>query len=95
MSYRVSWSRAATKELLAVEKRQRLMILKWVRDNLEGCENPKAILGSKALQGTKHGWRYRIGNYRILASILEDELVIDVVRVGHRQGVYKRMPKDL
>lgn len=95
MSYRVEWSRAATKELLAIEKKQRLMILKWVQDNLEVCENPKAIPGSKALQGTKEGWRYRVGSYRILASVHEGRLVIEMVRAGHRQGVYKRLSRDL
>ncbi len=85
MSYEVEWSRSAAKELLSIEKKQRLMILKWVEDNLAGCENPKAIPGSKALQGTKNGWRYRVGSYRILATINEGKLLIEVVRVGHRQ----------
>lgn len=71
------------------------MILKWVKDNIENRENPEATLSSKTLQGTRHEWGYRIGNHRILASVLENELVIDVVRVGHRQGACKRMPKDL
>ena len=40
-------------QLIFVEKKQRLMILKWARDNLEGCDNPKVIPGSKGLQGTR------------------------------------------
>ena len=95
MSYEVEWSRAATKELLSIEKKQRLMILKWVDDNLTSCENPKAIPGSKALKGTKNGWRYRVGSYRILATINEGKLLSEVVRVGHRQGVYKNLPKEI
>lgn len=95
MSYRVEWSRAATKELLAIERKQRLMILKWVKDNLEDCENPKAIPRAKALHGTMAGWRYRVGSYRILASVLEGRLVVEVIRVGHRQGVYGRLPKGI
>lgn len=94
MSYSVSWSRAATKQLLSIEKRQRLMILRWVEENLEGCTNPKAILGSKALKGTCSGWRYRVGSYRILVSIDDDMVLIDVLRVGHRQGAYRNLPKD-
>lgn len=95
MSFRVEWSRSATKDLLSIEKKQRLMIIKWVQENLEGCENPKAILGSKALQGTKAGWRYRVGAYRLLTTINDGVLVIDVVRVGHRQGVYKNLPRGM
>lgn len=95
MSYSVEWSRAASKNLLSIEKKQRLMILKWVKENLEGCENPKSINDSKPIQGSKAGWRYRVGSYRILATIKEETLVIDVLRVGHRQGVYKNLPKNL
>lgn len=95
MSYEVEWSRPATKELLSIEKKQRLMILKWVEENLAGCENPKSIPGSKALRGTGTGWRYRVGSYRILATIDEGKLIIEVVRVGHRQGVYKNLPKGM
>lgn len=95
MSYQVEWSRAAAKQLLDVPKKQRLMILKWVEDNLVGCSNPKAVPGVKQLQGTAHGWRYRVGSYRILASVFEDKLLIEVVRAGHRQGVYKNLPKDI
>ena len=50
MSYEVEWSRSATKELLSIEKKQRL---RWVEENLAGCENPKCVPGSKALRG--HG----------------------------------------
>ena len=95
MSYDVEWSRNATKELLSVEKKQRLMILKWVEENLVGCENPKTVPGSKALRGTRNGWRYRVGSYRILTTINEGKLLIEVVRVGHRQGVYKNPPRGM
>ena len=95
MSYDVEWSRNATKELLSVEKKQRLMILKWVGENLVGCENPKTVPGSKALRGTRNGWRYRVGSYRILTTISEGKLLIEVVRVGHRQGVYKNLPRGM
>ena len=93
MSFNVTWTKRAAKELLSIPKRQRLMIAKWVRENLEGCENPKAVPDSKAIQGSQQGWRYRVGSYRVLARIEEDELVIEVVRVGHRQGVYGNLPK--
>lgn len=93
MSFNVVWTKRAAKELLSVPKKQRLMIAKWVQDNLQGCVNPKAIPGSKAIQGSQHGWRYRVGSYRILVRIEEDDLVIEVVRVGHRQGVYQNLPK--
>lgn len=92
MSWHVIWSKKATKQLLSIEGKQRLLIASWVNDNLEGCANPKAILGAKQIQGIRNGWRYRAGSYRVLARIEDDELLIEEVRAGHRQGVYSNLP---
>ena len=93
MSYRVEWTKNATKELLKIPKKQRLILLEWVANNLDGCDNPRVIPNGKQLQGTKGGWRWRVGTYRILAEIIDDKLLIRVVRAGHRQGVYSNLPK--
>ena len=93
MSYQVVWTKWVAKELLDVPKKQRLMIIGWVRRNLEGADDPKRVEGAKKLQGTECGWRFRVGSYRILASIKEEEILIEIVRVGHRQGVYTNLPK--
>ena len=34
-------------------------------------------------------WRYRIGDYRLLAEIRDDELLILALEVGHRREVYR------
>ncbi|MDR2109310.1 MAG: type II toxin-antitoxin system RelE/ParE family toxin [Coriobacteriales bacterium] len=94
MSWRVRWSTRATKQLLAIDKKQRLLIASWVNQHLEGCANPKTVQGGKPIQGTQNGWRYRVGSYRILVKMEEDELVVKVVRVGHRQGVYGNLPRS-
>ena len=88
MTYRVVWTGTATKQLLAIPKKQRLMIAKWVQENLDGCADPKAVPGAKRLKGTAAGWRWRVGSYRILGSVHKGELLVEVVRVSHRQGAY-------
>jgi mRNA interferase RelE/StbE len=45
--------------------------------------------GAKALQG-RDGLRVRVGNYRIIYSVLDDVLLIVVVTLGHRRDVYDR-----
>ncbi len=93
MTYHVEWSSNATKQLLKIPKKQRLLIVSWVKDNLDGCENPRGVGHGKQLQGTAAGWRRRVGTYRVLGTIEDDKLIITVVRVGHRQGVYSNLPK--
>lgn len=64
-----------------------LRITDWIRKNLEGCENPRQF--GKALTGNHYGeWRYRVGDYRIIAEIHDDRIIILVTSVGHRREVY-------
>lgn len=93
MSWSVVFTKRAAKQLADIPQKQRLLILAWIEKNLQGCINPRAIDGSKQLKGTDSGWRYRVGSYRILARLDDGNLIIEVVRVGHRQGVYGNLPK--
>lgn len=93
MPYKLVITKRVDKQIAAIPKQQRMMVLAWMKDNLMDCENPKAVYGGKAIQGTENGWRYRVGSYRILVRILDEELMIETVRVGHRQGVYGNLPK--
>ena len=69
------------------------MLLSWVEKNLDDCIDPRAIQGGKPIQGSDNGWCWRVGSYRILGQILDDEIVINIVRAGHRQGVYGNLSK--
>lgn len=56
-------------------------MLSWLLNNLDGCENPRAL--GKPLKGVKAGvWRYRIGNYRVLCEIRDEELLVLALEVG-------------
>lgn len=45
----------------------------------------------KALVGDKSGyWRYRIGNFRVIADIQDEEIIILILNVGHRKDIYKK-----
>lgn len=86
-TYRVEFSQAARKHLKKFDPNIRTMIVKWIRKNLEGCTN--ACVHGKALTGNLSGlWRYRVGDYRLIAEIQDDRLVILMLQAGHRQGIY-------
>jgi mRNA interferase RelE/StbE len=93
MAYRVKVSKQAKKQLDKIPAKQRQLIISWIVRNLDGCESPHLVTGGKPLQGTENGWRYRVGSYRILVQVREAELILAVVRVGPRQGIYSNMPK--
>ena len=45
--------------------------------------------GVKKLQGEEGIWRLRVGDYRVLYTIQHQELVILVLKIGHRREVYR------
>ncbi len=88
MKYHVEFSKRALKELKKLDRATAALILGWIRKNLEGCEDPRAH--GKGLTANHSGdWRYRIGDYRLLAEIQDGKLVIIMLTVGHRSEVYK------
>lgn len=87
MSYHVEFTKEATKALKKLDKQTASFILGWIRKNLENCENPRAK--GKGLTANRSGqWRYRVGDYRLIAEIQDDRVVILVLGVGHRRDIY-------
>jgi len=64
-------------------------IISFLRERLASLEDPR-ILG-EALKGNRFGslWKYRVGDYRIIASIEDGALRILVVRVSHQREAYR------
>ena len=89
MRYHVLISEKARKQLQKLDRVTSEMIVSWIDENLNGCENPREK--GKALTGPLKGiWRYRIEDYRILAEIRDGEVVILIIEVRHRKNVYEK-----
>lgn len=76
------------KEFKKLDKYTMKMIKSWINKNLIGCENP-CLHGKELTANRKGQWRYRIGDYRLICSIEENELVILALSVGHRRDIYE------
>lgn len=87
--YSVIISPAAEKTIAKLDKPIRQRIQKYVNEKLEGCENPRKY--GSALEGDlRTFWRYRVGNYRLVAEIKEEEIIILIVGVDKRNDIYKK-----
>ena len=87
MTYKVEYTEQAIKELRKIDKHTQFFILAWIEKNLVDCENPRQH--GKGLTANSSGqWRYRVGDYRIIAEIEDDKVIILVLTVGHRREVY-------
>ena len=88
MKYSVVFTERAKKQLSKLDKPTAKLISMWLMKNLQGCENPRQH--GKGLTSNRSGqWRYRVGDYRILAEIQEDNIVILILEIGHRRNIYK------
>ena len=89
MTYRVEFSKEALRALKKLDRHTALLITAWIRKNLEGCSNPRAH--GKGLTATLSGmWRYRVGDYRLIAEIQDARVVILVLNIGHRRDIYQQ-----
>lgn len=88
MKYTVEYTPQAVKELKKLDRSVRALIIGWIEKKLIGCENPRQH--GKGLTANRSGqWRYRVGNYRLLAEIQDEKIVILILSVGHRSEVYQ------
>lgn len=87
MQYRVELTDRVIKQLKKLDKHMSALIIGWIEKNLDGCENPR--VHGKGLTANRTGqWRYRIGNYRLICEIKDEEVLILVLEVGHRREIY-------
>lgn len=85
--YKVRYTPTAIKQLSKLDKHTQKLIYAWIDKNLQGCENPRQY--GKGLTANRNGqWRYRIGDYRLICEIENDEMIILALSVGHRRDIY-------
>lgn len=85
MSYKVSFSKGASKQLkkLSPELQERIQAR---IDDLTIEPRPDGV---KKLKGRENGYRIRVGDYRILYDVFDIVLLVSIIRVENRSGVYK------
>jgi mRNA interferase RelE/StbE len=85
--WRVEFDKDAARDLRKLGHEAQRVILTYVRQRIATAEDPRRF--GRPLTGDLKGlWRYRVGDYRIVASIEDNRLVVLVVTVGHRREVY-------
>jgi mRNA interferase RelE/StbE len=88
MAWTIKLESLALKELKKLDKPARHRIEQFI-DRLANSENPRSK--GLALQGEefKGLWRYRVGDYRLICQIKDQEVVILILEIGHRKKVYR------
>lgn len=89
MAWRIEFEDSALKELAKLDKQVARRILAFLRKRVAVLDDPRSV--GEALKGSKLGefWKYRVGDYRVIAHIEDGALRILVLRVGNRREVYR------
>lgn len=87
MVWTINYSDRALKSLRKMDKQNARRIVDFMDSRIAVAADPRQ--SGKPLKGELgEFWRYRVGDYRILCEILDDELVILAATIGHRREVY-------
>jgi mRNA interferase RelE/StbE len=80
------------KELRRLDKKDAKALLDFLEKEVLPLENPRA-LAIPLKKNLKEFWKFRVGDFRIIADIQDYELMILVVRVANRKDVYTKFQK--
>ena len=88
MAWTLRFTPRAQKALAKLDRNVASRILATLERNLAAHGDPRGF--GSALAGELAGlWRYRIGDYRVIARIEDDIITVMVIDVAHRSGVYR------
>ncbi|MBV8191837.1 MAG: type II toxin-antitoxin system RelE/ParE family toxin [Alphaproteobacteria bacterium] len=89
MAWKIEFSGLAQRNLKQLDRKIAQRILAFLHGRVAQLDDPRSI--GQALRGSSLGqfWKYRVGDWRIIASIEDREIRIIVVRIGNRRDVYR------
>jgi mRNA interferase RelE/StbE len=89
MAWRIELSGLAQRNLKKLDRQVAKRILVFLHGRLARLDDPRSI--GQALKGSDLGqfWKYRVGDWRLIASIEDRDIRILVVRIANRREVYR------
>jgi mRNA interferase RelE/StbE len=83
----IEFSEEAQKQFNKLDRAVQNRIRNFLRMRLAPLNDPR-VIGARLTGELSPFWRFRVGDYRIIADILEDRVIIQIVEVGHRRQIY-------
>jgi len=85
----IEFDEAAKKELAKLDRQVARRLLDFLKQRVISLKDPRSV--GQALKGSKLGefWKYRVGDFRIIANIQDRKMIILILRVGNRREIYR------
>ncbi|MEI6706125.1 MAG: type II toxin-antitoxin system RelE/ParE family toxin [Methylococcales bacterium] len=84
-AYQIEFKQSAKKELAQLPRSVAEKIIECIKSL---ADNPRAD-GCKKLRGVKHVYLIRINDYRVVYLIVDQCLIVQIIKIGHRKEIYK------
>lgn len=87
MIWKIEFDSDVEKDLRKLGHTAQKRIIKFLKEKIATDQDPRAY--GKALSGNLTGlWRYRVGDYRVIAQIEDNVFTVLVIKIGHRKEIY-------
>lgn len=91
MAWTIEYADAARKQLRKLDRATAQRIYRYLSERVAPLDDPRGL--GKALSGPLGElWRYRVGDYRVIAELRHDTLTVLVLRTGHGRDIYGQQP---
>lgn len=88
MAWTIEYADTAERALRKLDKRVAQRIVDYLETRVAARDDPREL--GKALTGPMGGlWRYRVGDYRVIADVRDETVTVLVLRIGHRSTAYR------
>jgi len=89
LAWKIEFDSSVEKDLKKCDQQTQRRIFKYLNERILSSNDPRKL--GKPLTGKLTGcWRYRVGDYRIIAKLEDESFIVYVIRIGHRKRIYKR-----
>jgi mRNA interferase RelE/StbE len=85
----IEYAKSVQKSVRKLDHQTQTRLRKYLETRLAVAKDPRSL--GRPLQGSQFQnlWRFRVGDYRIIAQIEDDKVRILVLRIGHRREIYR------
>jgi mRNA interferase RelE/StbE len=89
LAWQIEFDESAKKELAKLDRQVARRLIDFLKNRVLNLRDPRSV--GQALRGSTLGefWKYRVGDFRIIASIQDDRMIVLVLRVGNRSDIYR------
>lgn len=90
--WRVEFSTAAIKKFTKLDKPTQKKIEQFIDNKLNKARDP-TVFGKKLRGPLSPFYKFRVGDYRLIARVIDSLLVIEIITIGHRKEIYSHITR--